>query len=205
MNLYRQGKRSGTIAIVLSMLAAAVMFAGVVVPAQAQTYPIAFPEPTTFLSAPAPDTNSSTVAVATGDFNGDGKLDTVNLDSGSRLNVIMGNGDGTFQTPITLNIAASNFFPEAIAVGDFNGDHLLDVAVWATNSTTTSTQVNIYLGNGAGGFTVGGVYNAPSSNIFDPGPNSIGAADVSGDGKLDLVGLTQYNGVYVFLGNGDGT
>jgi len=205
MNLYRQGKRSGTIAIVLSMLAAAVMFAGVVVPAQAQTYPIAFPEPTTFLSAPAPDTNSSTVAVATGDFNGDGKLDTVNLDSGSRLNVIMGNGDGTFQTPITLNIAASNFFPEAIAVGDFNGDHLLDVAVWATNATTGNSEVHIYLGNGTGSLTYSGTYSASNSSTFNPGPNSFVAADVNGDGKLDLVAMTPYNGVFVFLGKGDGT
>jgi hypothetical protein len=195
-----QGKRSGALA--LTMLAAVVAIAGVVVPAQAQTLPVTFPAPNTFTSGPC---CPSTVAVATGDFNGDGKLDVVNIDSGSNLNVMLGKGDGTFQAPITLFIGVSNFFPEAIAVGDFNGDHLLDVAVWATNSTTTSTQVNIYLGNGAGGFTAGGVYNAPSSSIFNPGPNSIVAADVSGDGKLDLVALTPNNGVYVFLGNGDGT
>jgi len=71
------------------------------------------------------------VSVATGDFNGDGKLDVVNVDYGSNLNVMLGKGDGTFQTPITLNIALTNIFYEAIAMGDFNGDHLLDVAVWA--------------------------------------------------------------------------
>jgi hypothetical protein len=195
-----QGKRSGALA--LTALAAVVAMAGAVVPAQGQILPVTFPAPNTFTSGPC---CPSTVAVATGDFNGDGKLDVVNIDYGSNLNVMLGKGDGTFQAPITLFIGVSNFFPEAIAVGDFNGDHLLDVAVWATNSTTTSTQVNIYLGNGAGGFTAGGVYNAPSSSIFNPGPNSIVAADVSGDGKLDLVALTPNNGVYVFLGNGDGT
>jgi VCBS repeat protein/centrosomal CEP192-like protein len=196
-----QGKRAGVLA--LTMLAAVVAIAGVV-PAQAQTYPVAFPAPTT-LAVGCATCSSSAVSVATGDFNGDGKLDVVNIDYGSNINVMLGKGDGTFQAPITMYIGVSNFFPEAIAVGDFNGDHLLDVAVWATNSTTSSTQVNIYLGDGAGGFTAGGVYNAPSSNNFNPGPNSIVAADVNGDGKLDLVGLTQYNGVYVFLGNGDGT
>jgi hypothetical protein len=200
---HRQDNRSGMTTIALTMLAAVAISAGVVVPAQAQTYPIAFPAPTTFASSTNP--TFSTEAVATGDFNGDGKLDVVNIDTGSNLNVMLGKGDGKFQTPITTYIGTSNFFPEAIAVGDFNGDHLLDVAVWALNATTGNTQVNIYLGNGAGGFTVGGVYNAPNSNTFNPGPNSIVSADLNGDGKLDLVGLTILNGAFVFRGNGDGT
>ncbi len=153
---HRQGRRSDMTAIAVIVIAVVVMFAGASVPVQAQTSPVAFPAPTTFLSAPVLDTNSSTVAVATGDFNGDGKLDTVNVDSGSRLNVMLGKGDGTFQAPITLNIAAANFFSDAIAVGDFNGDHLLDVAVWATNSTTGNSEVHIYLGNGAGSLTFNG-------------------------------------------------
>ncbi len=203
MNLLDREKSKFCMAAFALTMLAVTMFAGAVVPAQAQT--VAFPEATTFLSAPALDTTSSTVAVATGDFNGDGKLDTVNIDSGSRLNVILGNGGGTFQTPITLNIAASNFFPEAIAVGDFNGDHLLDVALWATNATTGNSEVHIYLGNGTGSLTYSGTYSASSSGNFNPGPNSLVAADVNGDGKLDLVAMTPYNGVFVFQGNGDGT
>jgi hypothetical protein len=190
-------------------LAALAVFtiAGLLVPAQAQTLPVAFPAPTTFAADycnPYP-CGDSTVAVATGDFNGDGKLDVVTLDYGSNLNVMLGNGDGTFQTPITLNIAASNLFPEAIAVGDFNGDHLLDVAVWATNATTSNAEVHIYLGNGTGSLTYSGTYSAPNSSTFNPGPNSLVAADVNGDGKLDLVALTPYNGVFIFAGRGDGT
>jgi len=202
---HRQGRRSGVIAMALTMLAAVVMFAGAAVPAQAQTLPVAFPAPTTFLSAPALDTSSSTVAVATGDFNGDGKLDVVNVDSGSRLNVMLGNGDGTFQTPISIDIAMANIFYDAITVGDFDGDHLLDVALWATNSTTGNSEVHIFLGNGAGGLTYSGTYSAPNSSTFNPGPSSIVAADVNGDGKLDLVALTPYNGVFIYLGKGDGT
>jgi hypothetical protein len=81
MNSNRQGARSRLIAMMLTMLAAAVTSAAVVVPAQAQTYAVAFPAPTTFASASNP--TFSTVAVATGDFNGDGKLDVVNIDSAS--------------------------------------------------------------------------------------------------------------------------
>jgi hypothetical protein len=204
---YRQGQRSGMIAMLLGMLAAVVMSAAVVTPVHAQTYPIAFPAPTTLTvdyCNPYPCSNA-TVAQATGDFNGDGKLDVVTISSSSYLSVMLGNGDGTFQTPITLNIGATNFFPEAIAIGDFKGDNVLDVAVWATNSTTGNTQLNIYLGTGTGTFTAGATYTAPSSNNFNPGPNSIVAADVNGDGNLDLVAMTPYNGVFVFLGNGDGT
>lgn len=201
----RHGQYPRVIVRALGMLAAVVMSTGMIVPAQAQT--IAFPAPTTFAADycnPYPCSNA-TVAEATGDFNGDGKLDVVTISSSSYLDVMLGNGDGTFQEPIPLNIGAPNFFPEAIAVGDFNGDHLLDVAVWATNSTTGNTQVNIYFGTGTGTFTAGATYTAPSSNNFNPGPNSIVAVDVNGDDKLDLVAMTPYNGVFVFLGNGDGT
>ncbi|MBI3474978.1 MAG: VCBS repeat-containing protein [Acidobacteria bacterium] len=182
-------------------IAAIVMCAGVL--AQAQTLPIAFPSPTTF--AATPNCCPSTIAVATGDFNGDGKLDVVNLDTGSNLNVMLGKGDGTFQTPITLNIAAPNIFPEAIAVGDFNGDHQLDVAVWAVSEISANSEVHIFLGNGAGSLTFSATYSAPASSTFNPGPNSIVASDVNGDGKLDLVAMTPENGVFVFLGKGDGS
>ena len=79
----------------LAVLAAAVLGAGMVIPVQAQTSPIAFPAPATFAADycnPYP-CSDSTVAVATGDFNGDGKLDVVTLGSGSYLDVMLGNGD----------------------------------------------------------------------------------------------------------------
>jgi hypothetical protein len=204
---FRQDQRSSTIVMVLGMLAALVISAGVVTPVQAQTSPIAFPAPATFAADycnPYP-CSDSTVAVATGDFNGDGKLDVLTLGSGSYLDVMLGNGDGTFQNPITNNVAVSNDFLEAIAVGDFNGDHLLDVAIWAQNANTGNAEVHIYLGNGTGAFAYSNTYSAPASGNTNPGPNSIVAEDVNGDGKIDLVAMTPYNGVFVFLGNGDGT
>jgi VCBS repeat protein/centrosomal CEP192-like protein/FG-GAP repeat protein len=200
---YQQGRRSGRITMWLTLFIILVSSLAVLVPAQGQTSPIAFATPTTLTSSTNP--TFSTVAAATGDFNGDGKLDVVNVDSGSNINVMLGNGNGTFQAPISINIAAANIFYEAIAVGDFNGDHLLDVALWAINASTGNTEVHIFQGNGAGGLTFSATHPAPNSNSFNPGPSSIVAADVNGDGKLDLVALTPYNGVFIFLGNGDGT
>src|SRR5208283_5061347 len=68
-------------------------------------------------------------AVAVGDFNGDGKLDLAVVNtgcppaggtcSGGSISVLLGNGDGTFQQPITTN---ADTVLTSLAVGDFNGD-----------------------------------------------------------------------------------
>jgi hypothetical protein len=86
--------------------------------------------------------------------------------------------------------------PEAVAVGDFNGDGKLDVA--AANSA--SNTVSILLGNGNGTFVAKGHYSADSA------PQGIATGDFNGDGNLDVaVTNSSSNTVSVFLGNGDGT
>ncbi len=185
----------------------AIFFLTLSLSAYAQTSPVAFPSPSTFALDCIGCGYDPVSSMAVADMNGDGKLDVVEIGNfqgvGQRVNVALGNGDGTFQTPIATTVSLSNVIFDAGAVGDFNGDGLLDVAAWAINGS--STEVVILLGNGAGSFTPGNTYVAPSSNNFNPGPNSIVAIDVNGDGKLDLVALTPYNGVYIFLGKGDGT
>ncbi len=58
-------------------------------------------------------------AITVGDFNGDGKLDiaTTNYNDGT-VSVLLGNGDGTFQTQMTYAVGNG---PAAITSGDFNG------------------------------------------------------------------------------------
>jgi hypothetical protein len=103
--------------------------------------------------------------------------------------VELGNGKGGFKFGSQFgNFAVTTQF----AVGDFNGDGKLDVAV----ADTDNGLISIFLGNGDGAFTHLVDYGQAALNIE--------AADFNGDGRLDLA-TDNGDGISVFLGNGDGT
>jgi hypothetical protein len=74
-------------------------------------------------------------ALALGDFNGDGKIDLVTANTYSNnVSVLFGNGDGTFQA--SVDYPSGSFpQPQSLAVGDFNGDGRLDLAVPSAQGT----------------------------------------------------------------------
>ena len=86
------------------------------------------------------------ISVAVGDFNGDGKPDLAVANNYSNTygtgtaSVLLGNGDGTFQTP--QNFAAGTS-PESVGVGDFNGDGKPDLAV--ADLTNINPTVSVLL------------------------------------------------------------
>lgn len=88
-------------------------------------------------------------------------------------------------------------FPFGIAVGDFNGDDNLDLAV----ANTTSSTVSVLLGDGRGGFTA-----APGSPFpVGADPSGIVTGDFNGDGNLDLAVTNEGSAnVSVLLGDGRG-
>lgn len=132
------------------------------------------------------------------DMNGDGKLDlVVYVVSASMVEVLLGNGDGTFQAEQPIP-GAYNYSPW---VADFNGDGIPDIATAGVNAIEgdfLSAAGTIYAGNGDGtfqqlnSFTYGSVFGT-----------LLGARDVNGDGKLDLV-FDDSNGFTVCLGLGGG-
>jgi hypothetical protein len=131
---------------------------------------------------------TSPVSVAVGDFNGDGKLDLA-VTNTVGVNVLLGNGDGTFQPAQFFNTVS---YPVSVAVGDFNGDGKPDIAVAGGNS------VSVLLGNGDGTFQA-------AQNVFAAANlTSLAVGDFNGDGFLDFA-VAFRGGVRVLLGNGDGT
>jgi hypothetical protein len=82
-----------------------------------------------------PDAGQTTTYITTADFNGDGKLDLALITSNNSVLIYLGNGDGTFETP--LEVGAGNGASQ-LAVGDFKGDGRLDLAVVNSGDNTVS-------------------------------------------------------------------
>src|SRR5262249_32514112 len=125
--------------------------------------------------------------------------------------VLLGNGDGTFQAPLVDALGflpPTGLEPYSVAVGDFNADGKLDVAIANFGDEVHAGTVGVLLGNGDGSFQPRVDYVTNSRKLdseFSFPADSIVTADVNGDSKLDLVVSSEEGPVSVLLGNGDGT
>src|SRR5262249_39511704 len=186
-------------------------------------------------------------SISAADFNSDGRLDPVLVNNKDfnqppgrghfttspgpgTVSVLLGNGDGTFQTPRNSAVGSESM---TVAVGDFNGDGRPDFAV----NNLFSNSVSVFPNSGGGNFslsTIFGtsgnlaagdfngdgvsdlaagpkVFNGQAGTGFQAGPTyaltmtSPVAVDLNGDGHIDLAGVTGTNVVGDWLNNGDGT
>lgn len=117
----------------------------------------------------------TTVAGANADFNGDGKTDLVvvsDINNNSKVGLYLGNGDGSFQSPVTAAVQAN---AGSVAIADMNGDGKLDIVTGGTGS------VSIVHGDGAGGL---GTATNIATGVTG---TAIAVADLNGDGLMDIV------------------
>src|SRR6266852_9280322 len=98
--------------------------------------------------------------------------------------------------PARHDFATLGFNPNSVAVGDFNGDGVLDLAV------ANYFNVSVLLGNGDGSFQVARIF---PTDGWPGGRGSMAVGDFNGDGVLDLAVTISSNTVSVLLGNGDGS
>lgn len=175
------------------------------------------------LGSPVPTGNAPS-AIAVADFNKDGNTDFAVVNTkDNTVSIYLGSSIGTFTqasgspystTPFGI---ANGETPIAIAVGDFNGDGNLDIAVTTIPTGFFSAfgnlftghiggGVSILLGNGDGTFRGGGPFNNP--NNFGTGgdlPTGIAVADLNGDGHPDLaITNLNSNNISIMLGDGQG-
>jgi hypothetical protein len=156
-------------------------------------------------------------SMAVGDINGDGKLDlavsyfcdfieTQDCSHGA-VDVFVGNGDGTFQTP--QRNSSAGYVTQDVILGDINGDGKPDLLLANCGSPNCYFgTVGVLVGNGDGTFQPAQTYS--SGGVF---AMAVTAGDLNGDGQLDLIvendclspGFCSGAVVSVLLGNGDGT
>jgi subtilase family serine protease len=158
---------------------------------------------TTFsmVTAQSPAVGQNPKSVVTADFNGDGIPDLAVVNQlGASITILLGRGDGTFQTaPQTLQFGSQSSGPLMAVVGDFNRDGNADLAVVISNSSS----VAVFLGNGDGTLAPA-ILNAQATSA----PYWLTVADFNGDGIEDLAVANSVNGngsISILLGNGDGT
>jgi hypothetical protein len=131
------------------------------------------------------------------DMNKDNRLDLVLTCPNGYVAELMGNGDGTFQSPAYYAVSA----PVSLAVPvDLNGDGFPDVAVSTFLSNTSGLAVLLNQGSAAPGTLSNAV---AYGGLTEVNPGTASAGDFNGDGKQDIVvgGST----LAVYYGNGDGT
>ena len=155
----------------------------------------------TFQSAKNVAIGKNCTSAVAGDFDGDGNMDLAlrtgdpNVNDDGDVTIFLGNGDGTFHQGQVLTPGKNpSSGTSPIVALDLNGDQHLDLVV----ANYIDHSFSVLLGNGDGTF------QPPVAYTVIGQPQSVFAADLTGNGRKDLVVFGGYVVSY-WYGNGDGT
>ncbi len=132
------------------------------------------------------------MSVAAADVNGDGKVDLISANrEDSTLSVLTNNGSGGFVLSGTYPVGNG---PMLVAAADVNGDGKVDLitANWGGGAGNTLT---VLTNNGSGGFVFSSTLTVGNGSIC------VAAADVNGDGKVDLISANNTDSTLSVLTN----
>ncbi|MHC4441294.1 MAG: FG-GAP repeat domain-containing protein [Planctomycetota bacterium] len=148
-----------------------------------------------FADARGLTTDDSFTAVITADFNGDGNNDlaAANSDSGN-VSVLTNDGTGSFTLQATIPVDDTLL---SLVADDLDADGDPDLATCLALSTPGSRNVSVLLNNGDATFA------EQTRVIAGLTPNTLNAADLDGDGDLDLAVANSLPSLYVarYIGN----
>ena len=123
--------------------------------------------------------HSNPYDIATGDMNGDNRLDILLVNAGGHsLGVFLGYGDGTFANQLLFSTGVDSS-PHSLAIVNINNDHFLDVVV----ANSGSNNVGVFVGSGNDQFGSVKVF----STGYRSSPQLIAVGDFNNDNLLDLV------------------
>lgn len=108
-------------------------------------------------------------------------------------------GSGQYSAPISSALGTNLTTPTALASADVNGDGNEDIIqLGRVISGVVKDQLQVYLGDGSGGYTMSASYDLTVGNL-----HQLKLEDLDSDGKLDIT-VTSNDSLFTYMGDGHG-